>query len=142
MTDKEIDYQLREEMNKFYNSVFNVKVKFDLIELFKKCVMHLAPQQHKISAHGLKAIAETKPGKLTVAMLEDVNKVILNVPLGKLYNDFDEAIKKQIEVEKFIIEFNKYISDFHASIQMKRATMRSIADTRPSNLRIIPTAQA
>ena len=142
MTDKEIDYQLREEMNKFYNSVFDVKLNFDLIAHFKKCVMLLAPQQHKISIHGIKAISETPQSKLTIAMLEEVNKIILNVPLEKLYPSFAKAIKTQIEIERYIVAFNKHISDFRAKLQMKQATMRSIANPGTNNLRIIPTAQA
>ena len=142
MSEKEINYQLEEEMNKFYNSVFDVKLNFDLIAHFKKCVMLLAPQQHKISIHGIKAISETEQSKLTIAMLEEVNKIILNVPLEKLYPSFAKAIKTQIEIERYIVAFNKHISDFRAKLQMKQATMRSIANPGTNNLRIIPTAQA
>ena len=142
MTEKEINYQLEEEMNKFYNSVFDVKLNFDLIAHFKKCVMLLAPQQHKISIHGIKAISETEQSKLTIAMLEEVNKIILNVPLEKLYPSFAKALKTQIEIERYIVSFNKHISDFRAKLQMKQATLRSIADPSTNNLRIIPTAQA
>ena len=137
MSEKEINYQLEEEMNKFYNSVFDVKLNFDLIAHFKKCVMLLAPQQHKISIHGIKAISETPQSKL-----EEVNKIILNVPLEKLYPSFAKALKTQIEIERYIVSFNKHISDFQAKLRMKQATLKSIANPSTNNLRIIPTAQA
>ena len=142
MTEKEINYQLEEEMNKFYNSVFDVKLNFDLIAHFKKCVMLLAPQQHKISIHGIKAISETPQSKLTIAMLEEVNKIILNVPLEKLYPSFAKALKTQIEIERYVVSFNKHISDFQAKLRMKQATLKAIANPSTNNLRIIPTAQA
>ena len=142
MTEKEINYQLEEEMNKFYNSVFDVKLNFDLIAHFKKCVMLLAPQQHGISIHAIKAISETPQSKLTIAMLDEVNKIILNIPLEKLYPSFDKAVKSQIEIERYLISFNKHVHDFQTSLQMRQATFRSLANTSTNNLRIIPTAQA
>lgn len=129
MTSNQIESELDQERNKFYNSVYSGKKDFELIPLFKKCIMLLAPQQHKISMNGIKEIVNAKEDKLTVFYLENIFKVILNVPLGKLYKNFDDAVGQQLKIEKYIIDFNTFVGNFEKEIQARRATMRSIVST-------------
>jgi hypothetical protein len=141
----EINKQLNEEYDKFLVLPYAGKVAVPdfIIDLFKKSIMAMPPFAHKINFHKIKAIAGMRPGELTNGLLSDVVKVILNVPMEKLYPDshFYSAVNLHIEVEKFILAFNKHIDDFRKGLETKKATLESLTKNISGNgLRIIPQA--
>lgn len=133
----DVNAQINEEMNKFYNKIYLTKSDIGLKELFKKAIMRMAMQQHKIPMTAIRDIVNTPEKKLTVFMVECICKVVLNVPLERLYKNFEDAVAQQIKFEKFVSEFNKYCEDFSKELQIKRATLHSLSG---NNLRIIPQA--
>lgn len=141
MTEQQINKQLSEEFKGFQNSYYEPKTDLDLVALFKKCYRNLGLQQHKIPSKVVKEIANAKEGKLTVAMCEDLFKVLLNVPLGKLFNSFEDAVAYHAKMESCVSAFNTHVDNFTVGLQIKGKNLQTIANPSGSNgMRVIAKA--
>ena len=134
-TEQKIEQQLQEDFDKFYNKTYDEKIEIpqNIMELFKKGVMSLALYFHKINAYKLKAIASKNYKELTYGDLKDMITVILNTPLEKLYDRFEDAVNSQIQFQKFVLCYNNAVDDFNSKLKMKKANLTSISSGIPNN---------
>lgn len=128
-TEQQIDQQLNDEYNKFMNSKYEGKVEVpeNFIDVFKKSVMALAPQFHQININKLHVIANTNDEDLTIDHIHAANKMILNTPFEKIYDNFYEAMESHSKIQKFIVCYNKVVDDFSEKLKMKKATLQSLS---------------
>lgn len=126
-----IEHQINDELEKFKNEIYNGKVSIpaDILVLFGKGVLFLAPQTHGILASKLKALYTRQVSEITNGELSDIIKIIVNTPLGKLYDSdgLEILLDKQSKLEKFILCYNNHINDFQEKLKMRRATLQSLS---------------
>lgn len=127
-----IEQQINDELEKFKNEKYNgsVEIPSDILSLFRRGVLSLAPQSHGILASKLKALYTRHVSEITNGELSDIIKIIVNTPLGKLYEDEDffGALDRQQKLEKFILCYNRHVDDFQGKLKMRRATLQSLAN--------------
>ena len=155
---EQITKQLNDEYDVFLNTEYEgqIAVPSFIIDLFKKAILSMPPFAHKINFYRIKAIAGVKPEELTNGLLQDIIKVVLNTSLERLNSEYSNAlliglakekdevfsriIDKQIELEKFVLSYNNHMADFKKKLDIRKATLESLAGTRGNGLRIIPQA--
>lgn len=128
MNANQIEQQLNSEFNDFYNKLYDGKIDipYNLLDIFKKGVMALAPQFHKINANKLDVIAHKKITELSYGDLKDVVTIILNTPFDKIYNDFNEAMESHLKIQKFIICYNASVDEFEKKLQQKKVVLTDL----------------
>lgn len=136
---REIDKIINDEYQKFYNSSYGGKVGIpeNVIELVQKCFFTLPPHFHKLNASKIKVISEKLVSELTNMDINDIIILLVNTPLCNQYENFYEAVNEQIKMEKFILCFNNYISDFKGNIEMKRTNLMALANPLSNGLKIV-----
>ena len=125
-----IEQQINSELEKFKNEVYNGKVEIpsNILDLFRRGVLSLAPQSHGILASKLKALYTRKISEITNGELSDIIKIIVNTPFGKMYDDdIFAALEKHQKFEKFILSYNTHINDFQEKLKAKRATLQALS---------------
>ena len=131
MTQNEIEQQIESELEKFKNENYkgSVAVPDNLIELFKNAYMFLAPHFHGIMANKVKVIASKHKSQLTNDDISTVIKLIVNIPINKIYEDedFESAIKQHITFEKFILGYNQHVHSFQENLKQKKANLINLA---------------
>lgn len=134
-TSEQIEQQLKGEFDNFYNEVHKgaIPVPSNILELFKKAVMALAPHFHQVHASKIRVIASKTVPELTNGDIHDITKLVINTPLEKMYGSFDEAISAHIRYEKFILSFNKYVDEFNEKLRMRKATLENLSGIRNNN---------
>lgn len=143
----DIEQQINSELEKFKNEVYNGKVEIpsNILDLFRRGILSLAPQSHGILASKLKALYTRKISEITNGELSDIIKIIVNTPFGKMYANtfplqtrdyippadikanFEEALNKHIAFEKFVLCYNQHINDFQEKLKAKRATLQALS---------------
>lgn len=127
-----IEQQINDELEKFKNEKYSgsVEIPSDILSLFRRGVLSLAPQSHGILASKLKDLYTRNVSEITNGELSDIIKIIVNTPLDKLYEDEDffGALDRQQKLEKFILCYNRHVDDFQSKLKMKRATLQSLAN--------------
>jgi len=134
-TKEQIEQQLKSEFDKFYNEPHKgtIPVPANILELFKKSFMALAPHFHQVHATKVRVLANKLVSELSNGDINDMVKLIINTPMEKLYEGFDEAVHSHIQLEKFILSFNKYVDDFNAKLRMKQTTLENLSGMRNQN---------
>jgi len=129
MTNYDIDSQINKEFQIFIEAAYKgtIKIPENIIELFKKAVLHLSPQFHQVNFSKIKQIIDKKSNELTNGEMKEVVKIIVNTPLNILFgNDVKEAIEDQIKLEKFIVSYNSSVNSFQEKLKMKKANLQSL----------------
>jgi hypothetical protein len=138
---QQVSQQMNNEFEKFRDTVYDgvIKVPENIIELFKKGVVHLSPHAHQINFTKIKHLVHQTPSKLSNGELTDVIKVILNTPFDVLYGklELDKGIDEHIRFEKFIVCYNTHIDAFQQKMKMKQATLNSIANANGNGLKLV-----
>lgn len=144
MSKEEIEKQIMDEYVKFENAIHDgpIPVPDNIITLFQAGCMAQAAHFHKVHANKIKAISSKHASELTNGDLNCAAMIIVNTPMEKLYPyplTFDDAVSQQIKLEKFILSFNNYISEYQKKLEMKKVTLTSLAQTGPgpNKLRMI-----
>lgn len=138
-----VEQQLQQDFDNFYNSIYDGKIETpsNILDLFKKGVMSLAPQFHKINSNKLHVISKTNYKQLTIGDLKDVITIILNTPFDKLYNDFNEAMESHLKVQKFVLSYNNHVEEFNKKLQLRKATLldltRNVHPNGGGNMKIV-----
>jgi hypothetical protein len=135
-TQQSIDQQLQADHEKFINSIYagKISVPVNILEIFKIGIMAMAPFQHRIQALRVKNILSKELDGLTNGDLNEIIKVVVNVPLQMVYDEIDEAIEKTIRLDKFVLCYNQMIEDFQRELQMRRAKLMELAGTSGGHL--------
>lgn len=133
-TQKQIETQINQDYEKFYNDIYKSEIPTpeNFIELFKKAIIALPSFAHKINFHKVQVIASKKVEQLTVGDVHEIVKVVLNVPLEKLYegHTFDSAVLQTIKIEKFVLQYNKDVDDFREKLRMKKDNLLMLSGSR------------
>jgi hypothetical protein len=124
-----VDKQLQNDHEKFINSIYsgNVPVPVNILEIFRIGIMAMAPFQHRIQALRIKSILSKNLDELSNGDLNEIIKVVVNVPLQMVYDEIDEAIEKTIRLDKFVLCYNSMIEDFQREQQMRRAKLMELS---------------
>ena len=137
-TESVIEKQLKQDYDKFVNSVYEGKVPAGIIEQFKRSILYMPPFFHKISFYKVKAIADKTEEQLTYSDLSDIIKVVLNTPLATSLEvgiyDFDEAVEKSIIIDKFAMEFNSKVDGFKQAQEQKKLTLLMLSNKNGSKV--------
>lgn len=143
-----IEQQINSELEKFKNEVYNGKVEIpsNILDLFRRGILALAPQSHGILASKLKALYTRKISEITNGELSDIIKIIVNTPFGKMYknklyaedrkymtlpssvqSNFESVLDSHIKFERFILAYNQHINDFQEKLKAKKATLQALS---------------
>ncbi len=142
-TQQQIDKQVQDDLDKFYNSEYAGKVEIpdNIIELFKKGYMAMPSFAHKVLGLKVKALASRQPKELLNGDVKDIVKIIMNVSPDKLYGNFEDAVASHIQLERFFLAFNNHVSDFEQKLIQKKTVLTDLSrNVNSSGLRIVPQA--
>lgn len=130
MTQSQIvDKQINDEVQRYYDKVYDGKqnVPANIIELFKRAVMVVPPNFHKVYFSKIKLIASKAPNELSNGEISEVVKLLLTATPQSLYDDFEEAIAVHCKIEKFIRAYNEHVEAFQSGLQAKKTTLMSLS---------------
>jgi len=133
-----IQQQINDELFKFQHETYEGYIPEDILDRFIDGVFSLPPQSHGLSARKIKSIHERKVEELTNGELQEIIKVIFNVPLEKSVDilGVKGALEKQIEFEDFVTKYHHSIDEFQKKMQMKKATLQSLSHAGGNGIRI------
>lgn len=133
---EQVEKQLQEDFEKFQNLLYlgKIDVPKDIVAIFKKGIMSLAPHFHQVLGRRIKNIASKKPLELTNSDIHVIVKVIVNTPIEKLYGeDFLKSVDKQEKFEIFILSYNDSVNEFQAKLQQKKTLLQSLSGSSVRN---------
>lgn len=140
---EEVQSQLSRDYDNFLSSVYVSKVGIpkNLIEAFKIGIMMIGSFNHKINFNKVKIIASSKIEDLRVGEINEIIRVVMNVPPERIYKDFKSAVEGNIALEKLVVEYNETIENFKKQLDLKKVTLESLAggvmQKNNSSLRLI-----
>lgn len=126
-TEVEINKQLEGDYNRFYAAVFDGELPSDLIERFKKALMALAPAATKYNTEVIKKIISKRVNELSVMDVGVVINAVFSVPFGKVYENIESALDKNIELELIREKYNKAVDEIKIKLSKKKVTLMNIA---------------
>lgn len=141
-TEVEINKQLEGDYNRFYAAVFDGELPSDLIERFKKALMALAPAATKYNSEVVKKIILKRVNELSVMDVGVIVNAVFAVPFEKVYNNIEEALDKNIELELIRESYNKAVEDIKVKLGKKKITLMNIAGIGNSAPFILSKAEA
>jgi hypothetical protein len=134
-----IQEQINNELFKFQHEAYNGDIPEDILERFIEGVFSLPSQVHGMSARKIKSIYERKVEELTNGELQEIIKVIFNVPLEKSADilGVKGALEKQIRFEDFVTKYHHSVDEFQKKLQMKKATLQSLSHGGGNGMKIL-----
>jgi hypothetical protein len=127
MTIEQIDGQLQEEFNRFYQRLNQKKLPDNFMEMLKKAVMVQSPNQHTINAKTLREMISKKPDSLTVVEVGIMLNIILSTPIEKMFGSLEEAFDVWEQIDELRKTFNKEVDEIKVTLEKKRVKMMEIA---------------
>lgn len=146
MSNKEIEDQINNDLYKFENEIYKGKIDVpeNILKLFKKGISSLPAQTHGIHFTRIKVICSKLPNELTISEINQVVRIIVCAPFATLYyeilnpnenligiknedDNFLNAVDEQIRLEKFILSYNTFVSEFQERLKMKKTNLLSLA---------------
>lgn len=144
-TEREIQFQINKESNNFNNSIYKgeVPIPANIIQLFKAAIWALPTFAHKINFHKVRSIRTKYYKELTITELNDAIKVVMNVPIEKLYpanTEFEVMEEDQIKFGDFVKCYNGVVEDFSSALKLKRDNLLLLSGVNHNGMRPIPQA--
>ena len=126
---QQVEKEIENEIQRFYDKGYDGKqnVPANIIELFKRAVMVVPPNFHKVYFSKIKLIASKAPNELSNGEISEVVKLILTATPQSLYDDFEEAMSVHCKIEKFIRNYNEHVNAFQSGLQAKRTKLMSLS---------------
>lgn len=138
MNPKEIEKRINDDFAKFYNSTYNGgALPENAIELFKKALMFMPPNAHKIHTAQLLKIISNPVSALTWLEVGLVTNVIVAVRLKDLYENLDDALTQNGALEVLRTTYNQRVAELEEELARKRHTLENLAGTKKQPLKII-----
>src|SRR3982751_10927 len=119
MTIEQIDGQLQEEFNRFYQRLNQKKLPDNFMEMLKKAVMVQSPNQHTINAKTLREMISKKPDSLTVVEVGIMFNIILSTPIEKMFGSLEEAFDVWEQIDELRKTFNKEVDEIKVTLEKK-----------------------
>lgn len=126
-SEREIDQQINNDLNRFYSSVFDGELPDDLLDRFKKSLMALAPASTKYNSEAVKKIISKRVNELSFMDVGLIINAVFAVPFEKVYNSIEEAIDKNMELELIREKYNKSVDDMQQSLTKKKNTLMKLS---------------
>ncbi len=128
MTNEQINQQIQNEYMEWNNSLYsgNLQLPKSILETFKKAVFKSSPSEHKIPTEIIKKIVAKKLKDLTNTDVPIILNTISAVKFCDLYNDFEEAVIKNGDIETLKINFNLTVKQINEQMEMKRNNLLSL----------------
>lgn len=135
MTQQQIEKQINDEMQEFFNSPFTSKLPLDIIETFKKAIWVCPFGQ--LHVEKVKELMGKKPKELNFVEVGVIVNKIMEAPFEKLYTNLNVALAKHEILEKVVIEFNHAKRNKEVELSQRKQTLYALANPngqRPSNI--------
>lgn len=127
MTEKEINQQIEQEYSKFNSATYEGELPKDLINIFKKALLGLSPNTHKMTVKTIQSIVTKKVGDLKFIEVGTIINTILEAPLSTIAEDFNAALKTLQSIENVRIDFNLKVKDAQERLNEKRMNLINLA---------------
>lgn len=135
MTEADIDQEIQKEYDNFNNAPYTSEVlPKDIMERFRKAVFSLSPAAHKLNSETIKKIVAKKVKDLTNFDVPTILNTIAHCPLCDLYNDLDEALVKNKEIEELKVSYNLTVMQINQSMTEKRSRMMKLSGVGENKL--------
>lgn len=138
-TEKEIDQQIDNDKQKFYNAPYNGSIlPAGLLELFKKAYFTLPTKAHSLSPSKVRDIM-SKPFEnlLTNSDVGIIVNVLNVVPANQLYPSLEEALERQQELAFLSRDYNKVVDELTVSLMKKKARLMQLGGVVPTTKHLV-----
>ncbi len=144
-TEKDIQEQIRKDIDAHSNSVYDGSLPDSFREGFKQSLMFIAPANHRYNMGFIKTLVSKKADEVTVMEVGIMINLIFSTPWYLIYKNVEEGIDTTIEYEKVKDEYNAKSTEFERKISLKKRKLMEIAGlgegkTVPFNSGIIANA--
>jgi hypothetical protein len=135
----QVERQLQDEFNKFNNAPYAGKgtIPANLVELFSVGYMGMPVFYHKIQALRVKSIIGKELDELNPSDINEIIKVIVNIPPERFFDNIDEALEFYARLDKFLLLFNDSMKSFSEDLEMKRTRLMDLSGLNGGAMPII-----
>lgn len=132
MNELEINREIDKEYESFNKSIYSGDaLPKDLMSRFEKAIFKSAPASHRTSSEALKVIIGRKYDEITNYEVGFMLNIISSMPLCDIYDNINDALKKNKEIEMLKVGYNIMVKGITESIEAKRETMLNINNGKP-----------
>lgn len=136
MSEQEINQQIAQEYQKFNTAKYPGELPKNLMVYFKKALLVVSPNTHKMTVSVLNSIVCKKQNDLNFLEVGSIVNVILEAPLSILNEDLNAALKILEEVENTRIDFNLKIKEAQERLNEKRANLVNLSGLNNGNFKM------
>lgn len=138
MTVQEIEKLIETEYATFQQSIFIGTLPKDLITIFKRAILEVAPNKHQLHTKTLNAIISKKEGTLSFVEVGMVINVILGSPSLKILSDnLDAALLKLKKIEEVRNDYNVSVQRKESELVQKKRSLMELAGASNGQMRRI-----
>ncbi len=137
MTVQEIEKLIETEYATFQQSIFIGTLPKDLITIFKRAILEVAPNKHQLHTKTLNAIISKKEGTLSFVEVGMVINVILGSPLKILSDNLDAALLKLKKIEEVRNDYNVSVQRKESELVQKKRSLMELAGASNGQMRRI-----
>ena len=136
LTEKDIDKQIENEVEKFNTATYQGDVPQVFIEFFKKAIMHIPLAQHGVGVERIKVMISRKPDDVPYIEVGVMINFIFATPFHLIYSSIEEAIEMTEKFERVKNEYNKITAEFEVSMTKKKNALMRVAGLTKETVRL------
>lgn len=127
VTVHQIDARIQKKYADFYNKRYDGMLPDNLIETFKKAVMHIDITKFQIIPKGVKNMIEMPIDELTFFNVGFMLNIVMAVPFATIYDTLDEALEKHQKNVDIMKEYNAKVDTLNKQLKVERSTSMRLA---------------